>query len=104
MSTAMFEAVLGNLAVAAGLAGIAFLVGRRRHRPAVAHALWLLVLLKLLTPPIFAIPIPCLPAATAEPALTATKPMTPESVAEIPTEARSSTQAADSSALPMASA
>jgi WD40 repeat protein/beta-lactamase regulating signal transducer with metallopeptidase domain len=42
---------LANAACAALLAVPAFLVGRYAKRPALAHALWLLVLLKLVTPP-----------------------------------------------------
>ncbi|HXD89316.1 MAG TPA: M56 family metallopeptidase [Urbifossiella sp.] len=85
MSAAFFEAVLGNLAVAAGLAAIAFAVGRRLHRPAVGHALWLLVLLKMLTPPIAAISVPCLPAAV-EPKPTILQPAHIAPIASIPLE------------------
>ena len=66
MPTAIFEAVLANLAVAAALAGVALAAGRWANRPALAHALWLLVLVKLLTPPLVTIPVRCLPAR-AEP-------------------------------------
>ena len=62
MSAAIFEAVLGNLAVAAMLSAIALGLSRWIHRPAIVHALWLLVLLKLLTPPLFTVPVRCLPA------------------------------------------
>src|SRR5437764_7147708 len=64
MPAAIFEAVLGNLAVAAALAAVALAAGRWLNRPAVAHVLWLLVLVKLLTPPIVTIPVRCLPART----------------------------------------
>ncbi len=70
MPTAILEAVLGNLAVAAALTAVAFAAGRWANRPALAHALWLLVLVKLLTPPLVAIPIRCLPAK-AEPTVVA---------------------------------
>jgi beta-lactamase regulating signal transducer with metallopeptidase domain len=40
-----------NVAVATGLAVLAWSAGRWLRRPALAHALWLLVLLKLVTPP-----------------------------------------------------
>ena len=62
MPAAIIEAVLGNLAVAAALAAVAFAAGRWLGRPAVAHVLWLLVLVKLLTPPLITIPVRCLPA------------------------------------------
>jgi WD40 repeat protein/beta-lactamase regulating signal transducer with metallopeptidase domain len=64
MPAAIFEAVLGNLAVAAALAAVALAAGRWLNRPAVAHVLWLLVLVKLLTPPLVTIPVQCLPART----------------------------------------
>jgi beta-lactamase regulating signal transducer with metallopeptidase domain len=43
---------LGNLALAAPLAVVAWLSGRYARRPALTHGLWVLVLLKLVTPPI----------------------------------------------------
>ena len=67
MPTAILEAVLGNLAVATALAVVALAVGRWANRPALAHVLWLLVLVKLLTPPVFTIPVKCLPARTEPP-------------------------------------
>src|SRR6516225_5108600 len=42
-----------NAAFATVLAGVAALAGWSGRRPALAHALWLLVLLKLITPPLF---------------------------------------------------
>ena len=46
--TSLVEAGLGNALVAFVLGLFALLVGLVARRPAVAHALWLLVLLKLL--------------------------------------------------------
>src|SRR5213080_3539351 len=43
---------LANLAVATVLAILAVLAGRFSRRPALVHSLWLLVLLKLITPPL----------------------------------------------------
>jgi WD40 repeat protein/beta-lactamase regulating signal transducer with metallopeptidase domain len=80
MPTAIFEAVLGNLAMAAALAVVAWAVGRWAKCPAVAHTLWLLVLVKLLTPPLFTIPVRCLPAKT-EPPTAAVAPTPPASAA-----------------------
>src|SRR5687767_3429124 len=57
---------LANAAIAALLAIPAYLVSRRGRRPALAHALWLLVLLKLLTPPLIRPDLPWLPAEPAE--------------------------------------
>jgi beta-lactamase regulating signal transducer with metallopeptidase domain len=45
--------LLANAACAVVLAVPAWAVGRGGRRPALAHALWLLVLLKLVTPPVF---------------------------------------------------
>ncbi|MFO0843804.1 MAG: M56 family metallopeptidase [Gemmataceae bacterium] len=55
---------LANAVCAAALAVPAFLVGRYARRPALAHALWLLVLLKLVTPPVFRPNLAWLPADT----------------------------------------
>ena len=49
-----------NAAAAGLLAALAFAVSRMVRRPALAHGLWLLALLKLLTPPL--VPLPLLPA------------------------------------------
>src|SRR5438477_11197482 len=59
--------MLGNAAVAVGLALLALAVGYAVRPPAVRHAAWLLVLLKLVTPPLFNIPLPVLPASWAAP-------------------------------------
>src|SRR5262249_34480240 len=48
---------LSNAIAAMLLAVVAFLSGRLLRRPAVTHGLWLLVLLKLLTPPLFRVPV-----------------------------------------------
>jgi beta-lactamase regulating signal transducer with metallopeptidase domain/DNA-binding protein YbaB len=50
--------LLANSAVAALLAVVVLLLGRfARPAPAVMHALWLFVLLKLVTPPLFEVPL-----------------------------------------------
>ena len=52
---------LTNAAVATLLAIVIATIGRcLTRRPAVLHCLWLLVLLKLVTPPLFEVPIPAL--------------------------------------------
>src|SRR4051794_27674252 len=53
---------LSNAVAALALALLALLAGRLCRRPAVVHGLWLLVLLKLLTPPLFWIEVPSWPA------------------------------------------
>lgn len=54
----LLNAALSNALAAAVLAVLAVAVGRACRRPAVSHALWLLVLLKLLTPPLVDVPVP----------------------------------------------
>jgi WD40 repeat protein/beta-lactamase regulating signal transducer with metallopeptidase domain len=62
MAAAALELLLSNLVVAAGLAAVALAAGRWGKRPALTHALWLLVLLKLVTPPVVGLPVRLLPA------------------------------------------
>ena len=49
--------MLSNALVAAALAIVPLAVRRLAHSPALVHILWLLVLLKLITPPVFLIPV-----------------------------------------------
>jgi WD40 repeat protein/beta-lactamase regulating signal transducer with metallopeptidase domain len=64
----VLEAILANAACAAVLALPALLVSRYARRPALAHALWLLVLLKLATPPLVRPSLAWLPAPAVAPA------------------------------------
>src|SRR6516165_9956043 len=64
---AILHAMLGNAAVAAVLAVLALAAGRFCRSPAVRHLLWVLVLLKLVTPPLFHVPLVVLPASWAAP-------------------------------------
>lgn len=48
---------LTNAVLAAMLALVAWAVGRWAKRPALTHVLWVLALIKLLTPPVFEVPI-----------------------------------------------
>jgi bla regulator protein blaR1 len=59
---------IANAAAAAILAPLAAIVGRASRRPALAHGLWLLVLLKLVTPPLVPVPIPWPSAPVPSPA------------------------------------
>ncbi len=68
---------LANAACAAVLAILAVVVGRVCRRPALTHALWLLVLIKLITPPVFSIPLAWLPAAADEEAAVVIAESTP---------------------------
>lgn len=51
------HAILSNVIVASLLSIIATVVGWRLRSPALAHGLWVLVLVKLITPPIVHVPI-----------------------------------------------
>ena len=64
MATFLHLAV-ANLAMASGLAVLAVLAGRFSRRPALVHSLWLLVLLKLITPPLVPLQIVPWPDFTA---------------------------------------
>ena len=50
-------AMLSNALVATGLALVPLILGRLGRSPALVHILWLVVLLKLVTPPIVAVPL-----------------------------------------------
>jgi bla regulator protein blaR1 len=63
----LFDAGLANALLASALALVAAPVARLCRRPALAHALWLLVLLKLVTPPLVALPLPWPSAPPAGP-------------------------------------
>src|SRR6476620_3736040 len=74
---------LANALAAAVLALPALLIGRSRRRPALAHALWLLVLLKLVTPPLFNVNLPWLPAEPEAKQVEAKPVVAPEPVRRI---------------------
>src|SRR5688572_10199920 len=71
----LLQIILSNTLFAAILALAALAISRTFRRPALAHALWLLVLLKLITPPLFNIPLPIIPAD--QPAPNKTTPLLP---------------------------
>ena len=56
--TGLLEVSLSNAAMALALALLAAGVGAVARRPALAHSLWLLVLLKLVAPPLWGVPVP----------------------------------------------
>jgi len=58
------QVVLSNAVVATTLALLASAVGLTCRRPALVHSLWLLVLIKLITPPIWQVEVFQLPSAT----------------------------------------
>jgi beta-lactamase regulating signal transducer with metallopeptidase domain len=93
---AVIHAMLGNAAVAAVLALFALALGRWCRCAAVRHAAWVIVLLKLVTPPLFTIPLPVLPASWAwaeapvEPAASISFPAPfPQALTASPAEAAS---------------
>jgi bla regulator protein blaR1 len=53
----LLNAALSNALVATGLAVVAAGAGRFCRRPALVHALWVLVLVKLVTPPLVPVPV-----------------------------------------------
>src|SRR5437867_4392195 len=59
--------MLGNAAVAVGLALLALAVGCVCRSPVVRHAAWVIVLLKLVTPPLVIVPLPVLPESWGSP-------------------------------------
>lgn len=59
---AILRIALSNTLLAAMLALLALAVSRTFRRPALSHALWLIVLLKLITPPLWNIALPLIPA------------------------------------------
>lgn len=62
----LLHIALSNALLATVLAGLAFVVGLCCRGPALVHGLWLLVLLKLVTPPFVSVPLPW-PALSAPP-------------------------------------
>src|SRR5262249_24754367 len=58
---------LANALLAGSLALLALVVGRVSRRPALVHSLWVLVLLKLVTPPLVSLPVPGWHAAEEAP-------------------------------------
>ncbi|MCP3918630.1 MAG: M48 family metalloprotease [bacterium] len=52
-----FRFTLSNVCVSSAIAIVAFAMQRRGRQPLLAHLLWLGVLLKLVTPPLFTVPV-----------------------------------------------
>ena len=63
MLETLAELALSNVLLSALLAVFAWIAHRDGRYPAIAHLLWVVVLLKLLTPPLFHLPLPAIPAA-----------------------------------------
>jgi beta-lactamase regulating signal transducer with metallopeptidase domain len=75
---------LSNAVMATVLALLAAAVGRLYRRPALIHVLWLLVLLKLVTPPLVILPLTWPEALPAAPVLPAAEQPDSEAVASAP--------------------
>jgi beta-lactamase regulating signal transducer with metallopeptidase domain len=74
---ALLYAVLSNAAVAAVLAVMVTVIGRISRRPALVHSLWILVLLKLLTPPLWPVSISWLVRSQEGQIMTESPPVEP---------------------------
>ena len=59
----LLEIALSNAVMATVLGLLVLVVSRFCHRPALIHGLWLVVLLKLVTPPVVSVPVEILPAS-----------------------------------------
>lgn len=65
MTHVVAQVALGNLVMSGLIATLAWALDRSGRSPSLAHALWVLVLVKVLTPPLLTLPL--LPAAGASP-------------------------------------
>ncbi len=65
MTTLLLQVAISNLVLSVPLALIAYAVHRSQRSPTLAHLLWVLVLVKLVTPPIFALPVVAFPNISA---------------------------------------
>ena len=74
MDTLLY-AVLSNAAVTAVLAVMVTGFGRISRRPALVHSLWIIVLLKLLTPPLWPVSLSWLVRSQEGPVLTMCPPL-----------------------------
>lgn len=86
---ALLEIALANLMVASLLALLASLAGLWGRRPALTHALWVLVFIKLITPPLFPVALPWPVEAPGEiPVAAAPMPVAPlVEVIDVPRDA-----------------
>ena len=56
MTLTVLEYALGNALLALPLAALAWVIGRTRRNPSVAHFAWVLVMVRLVMPPIASVP------------------------------------------------
>ena len=62
MTDLLFQIGLSNACMSLALSIVAMVVGAKTRRPHLAHMLWLLVFVKLVTPPVVTLPIVTIPA------------------------------------------
>ncbi len=77
---------ISNVCISVALACIAFAVHRTGRLSLVAHLLWVLVLVKLITPPLFILPVVPMPVETTSIAAV-NEPLQPVAVGSQPVEA-----------------
>ncbi|MCK5941811.1 MAG: hypothetical protein KAI24_07590, partial [Planctomycetes bacterium] len=65
MNDYLLQFTAGNLLVSSSIALAAWLAQTRLRRPVLAHLLWIMALVKLLTPPLFTLPMVPLPGEPA---------------------------------------
>jgi beta-lactamase regulating signal transducer with metallopeptidase domain len=78
---AILRVTLSNTLLAAILALVALAISRTFRRPALSHAMWLIVLLKLITPPLWNVALPLIP-----PEKTQKEPLPPTELSMPPAE------------------
>ena len=61
MTDLLFQIALSNVCLSLALAIVAMVIQVTAKRPHLAHLLWLLVLVKLVTPPVVTIPVVTIP-------------------------------------------
>ena len=67
MTDLLVQIGLSNLLLSGVLAGLAYAVHRRGRYPTLAHLLWVFVLVKVVTPPLFTLPVALGPGDSAVP-------------------------------------
>jgi len=65
LTDSLVQVGLSNMLLSATLGALAYAVHRRGRYPALAHLLWVLTLIKVVTPPLLVLPVASLPAAAA---------------------------------------
>lgn len=71
----LISIAISNAIVATLLGVLALIISRNTKSTSLAHAVWIVVLLKLVTPPLFHVPLPILPAAQNTTAAITTEPL-----------------------------